>query len=136
MTFKPGESGNPAGRPRGSRNRSTSALRALIDGEADELIRVLATAARNGNVSAAKVLLDRILPPARCGTGDVELPLPSEQPVTAGVDELIRAVSAGEIAPSDAAVIATLLKTRAELTDLAELERRLASLEAELSKVD
>jgi hypothetical protein len=109
-------------------------LRALIDGEAEDLIRVLATAARNGNVSAAKVLLDRILPPARCGIGDVELPLSSEQPGTAGVDELIRAVSAGEIAPSDAAVIGTLLKTRAELTDLAELERRLANLEAELRK--
>jgi hypothetical protein len=63
------------------------------------------------------------------------LPLPSKDlPVTAAVDELIRAVSAGEIAPSDAAVIGTLLKTRAELTDLAELERRLANLEAELRK--
>jgi hypothetical protein len=95
---------------------------------------VLVEAARNGNVSAAKVLLDRILPPARTGTGDVSLPLTSEQPVTVAVDELIRAVSAGEVAPSDAAVIATLLRTRAELTDLAELERRLAHLEAELRK--
>jgi hypothetical protein len=134
MPFKPGTSGNPLGRPRGSRNRSTSALRALIDGEAEELIRVLAEAARNGSVSAAKVLLDRILPPARCGTGDVQLPLPSEQPAAAGVDELIRAVSAGEIAPSDAALIGGLFKTRVELTDMAELERRLASLEAELRK--
>jgi hypothetical protein len=62
------------------------------------------------------------------------LPLPSEQPVTAAVDELIRAVPSGELAPTDAALIGGLLKTRAELTDLAELERRLAILEAELRK--
>jgi hypothetical protein len=134
MTFQAGESGNPNGRPKGSRNRTTSVLRALIGNEAEDIIRVLVEAARNGNVSAAKVLLDRILPPARTGTGDVSLPLTSEQPVTVAVDELIRAVSAGEVAPSDAAVIATLLRTRAELTDLAELERRLAHLEAELRK--
>ena|ERR1700686_1515985 len=134
MTFQAGESGNPNGRPKGSRNRSTSVLRALIGNEAEDVIRVLVEAARNGNVSAAKVLLDRILPPARAGTGDVELPLPSEQPLTAAADALIRAVSNGELAPSDAALIGTVLKTRAELTDLAELERRLANLEAELRK--
>jgi hypothetical protein len=134
MPFKPGESGNPAGRPKGSGNRSTSALRGLIGNEAGDIIRVLVEAARGGNVSAAKILLDRILPPARTGICDVELPLPSEQPLAASADALICAVSNGELAPSDAALIGTLLKTRAELTDLAQLERRLANLEAELRK--
>jgi hypothetical protein len=132
MTFQTGESGNPNGRPKGSRNRSTSMLRALIGNEAEEIVRVLVEAARNGNVSAAKVLLDRILPPARTGTGDVLLPLPPEQSLTTTADALIRAVSNGELAPSDAGAISMLLKTRADLTDLAELERRLANLEAEL----
>ena len=31
--FKPGKSGNPSGRPHGSRNKATLALEALLDGE-------------------------------------------------------------------------------------------------------
>ncbi|WP_409566405.1 DUF5681 domain-containing protein [Methylobacterium sp. J-070] len=35
--FVEGQSGNPAGRPRGSRNRSTLALEAIFEGEAEAL---------------------------------------------------------------------------------------------------
>jgi hypothetical protein len=37
--FGPGQSGNPAGRPKGSRNRSTLALEAIFEGEAEKLSR-------------------------------------------------------------------------------------------------
>src|SRR5690348_2496063 len=37
--FRPGESGNPAGRPRGARNRTTLAAEQLLDGEAEVLTR-------------------------------------------------------------------------------------------------
>ena len=33
--FQPGQSGNPAGKPKGARNRTTLAVEALIDGAAD-----------------------------------------------------------------------------------------------------
>jgi uncharacterized protein DUF5681 len=37
--FKAGKSGNPAGRPAGSRNAATLAIDALLDGEAETLTR-------------------------------------------------------------------------------------------------
>ena len=37
--FQPGQSGNPAGRPRGSRNKATIAAETLLDGEAQALSR-------------------------------------------------------------------------------------------------
>ena len=37
--FKKGESGNPAGRRRGSRNRKTLIAELLLEGEADALAR-------------------------------------------------------------------------------------------------
>jgi hypothetical protein len=39
MTYKPGQSGKPYGRPRGARNRATVAAERLLDGEADALTR-------------------------------------------------------------------------------------------------
>ena len=134
MTFQAGQSGNPAGRPKGSRNKRPSALRALIGAEAEEMIRVLASAARNGNVTAARALLDRVLPPIRSAFLDLQLPSTSERPLAEAADAVIQAVSDGTLTPSDAIQLGGLLKLRAELTDLAELERRLANLEAELRK--
>lgn len=39
--FEEGQSGNPAGRPKGARNRTTLAMQALLEGEADALTRTL-----------------------------------------------------------------------------------------------
>jgi hypothetical protein len=98
------------------------------------MVRVLATAARNGNVNAAKALLDRILPPVRSGFGEIDIPSASDLPLTAAADAVIQAVSDGALAPAEALQIGTLLKIRAELRGLAELEQRLAKLETELKE--
>ena len=37
--FQPGQSGNPAGKPRGTRSAITLAAEALLDGEAEALTR-------------------------------------------------------------------------------------------------
>lgn len=39
QSFRRGKSGNPAGRPRGARNRATLAAEALLEGEAEALTR-------------------------------------------------------------------------------------------------
>jgi len=61
--FRPGESGNPAGRPRGARNRTTLAAEQLLDGEAEVLTRKAIELAKEDNLSALRLCIDRILPP-------------------------------------------------------------------------
>jgi len=39
VPFKPGRSGNPNGRPAGSRNKATLAIESLLEGEAEALAR-------------------------------------------------------------------------------------------------
>ena len=60
--FEPGRSGNPGGRPRGSRNRSTQALEAILDGEAEALTRRAIEMALEGDGPAMRMCLDRLMP--------------------------------------------------------------------------
>jgi Family of unknown function (DUF5681) len=63
--FKPGQSGNPAGRPKGARNATTLAVEALLDGEGEALTRKAIDLAKKGDMQALKLCMDRIVPPRR-----------------------------------------------------------------------
>ena len=59
--FKPGEPGNPAGKPKGTRNKMTRAAEALLDGEAEALTRKAIKLAKAGDLTALRLCLDRIV---------------------------------------------------------------------------
>jgi hypothetical protein len=63
--FPRGVSGNPRGRPAGPRNAATTIAEQLLDGEADALTRKAIERAKQGDVVALRLCLDRILPPRR-----------------------------------------------------------------------
>jgi|SRR3954449_9688629 hypothetical protein len=48
--FRPGQSGNPRGRPQGSRHKTTLAIDALLDGDAEKLTRKAIEMAMAGRV--------------------------------------------------------------------------------------
>ena len=62
--WQKGQSGNPAGRAPGSHNPST-VLRLAIAEQVPAIIDTLVEAAKAGDVSAAKLLLSRVLPPLK-----------------------------------------------------------------------
>lgn len=64
MTFKAGQSGNPKGRPKGSKDKRTE-LRELLEPHAPELIQKAVDMALGGDVSALKMCLDRLIPPIK-----------------------------------------------------------------------
>ena len=57
--FQKGQSGNPAGKPKGARNKATLAVEALLDGEAEELTRKAIELAKAGDIPALRICLDR-----------------------------------------------------------------------------
>lgn len=61
--FRTGESGNPSGKPPGS--GKIEPLRAAIRDHAPEIIAAMVEAAKGGDVGAAKLLLERTLPPVK-----------------------------------------------------------------------
>lgn len=67
--WKPGESGNPHGRPKGSRNAKTLAQQALIEGAMDVFVKnikkvceVAVARANEGDPAFVKMILDRVIP--------------------------------------------------------------------------
>jgi hypothetical protein len=60
--YQKGTSGNPSGRPVGSRNRATLLEEQLLDGEAEQLTRKLVELALKGNGQMMKLCVDRLLP--------------------------------------------------------------------------
>ena len=60
--FRPGQSGNPRGRPPGARNSATVMAEALLDGQAEALVQVVIAAAMDGDMTAMRLCLERLLP--------------------------------------------------------------------------
>ena len=63
--FRPGVSGNPAGRLRGTKNRATKAAEELLEGEAEALTRKAVELALAGDTVALRLCLERLLPPRK-----------------------------------------------------------------------
>jgi hypothetical protein len=128
--FKPGQSGNPAGKPRGTRNATTLALETLLDGQATALTQKAIDLALTGDMTALRLCLDRILPPRRDRPVTFTLPpINSAQDAAATVSAVLVAVATGEITPADAGEISRLIEAYVKAFETAELAERLERLE-------
>jgi len=63
--FSKRTSGNPAGRPPGSRNRAALLMESMLEDAAEELTSKVIEMASNGDISALRLCFERLFPPAR-----------------------------------------------------------------------
>lgn len=128
--FKKGQSGNPNGRPPGARNKATRAAEALLDGEAETLTRACVAAALGGDTTALRLCLERILPPRRDRPIDFKLsPMSTAAEACVAVSDIVHAVSAGDLTPSEATAIAGLVDVFVKALETRDLEARVLALE-------
>jgi hypothetical protein len=132
MTFQPGQSGNPAGRPRGSRNKRTILAEALLDDRAGELTGAVIDLATRGNAAALRVCMDRLTPPLRHRLLDFELPdiATAADAVVAG-NAIMQGAARGELTVPEAAGLMKMVRDLVRVMAAADLEKRVARLEAE-----
>jgi hypothetical protein len=129
--FAKGRSGNLAGKPRGARDRATLAAEALLGDEANALTRKAIELALNGDVQAIRICLDRILPTRRGRPVHVPLPeIKAASDVTTALSAVLGAISRGELTTDEASGIAAVVEATRKSIELAEIEARIAKLEA------
>jgi hypothetical protein len=109
--FRPGESGNPAGRPRGARNRSTIAAELLLEGEAEALTRKAIELALAGDTTALRLCMERLVPPRKDRLIEFVLPpVTSADDAAKAISAVLTAVAEGRITPAEAATVAGLIE--------------------------
>ena len=128
--FRKGQSGCPAGRPIGARNRATVAMQVMFEAEAEAISRVCVERALAGDPVALRLVVERLLSPARERTVKLSMPvLTTVADLPPSVASLLQSVAAGEITPSEGEKLAALLTVWRQSTELVTLEQRLAALE-------
>lgn len=130
--FKKGQSGNPNGRPAGSKNKRTLLALETFEGESETLCRKAIELALDGDTSALRLCLERIAPPVKeCPIHHFDLPeITSAEDVGVALASLASALSSGELLPSEALSISNLLEKYQKHYEMNELERRIEKLEA------
>lgn len=135
QTWKPGQSGNPKGKLAGTRNKATAMVLKLMESGAKEITEAVVKAAKDGDMTAARFVLDRLAPPAKERPISLTLPNTSD---AAGVAEaqaaILEAVAVGDLMPGEATALAGIVEARRKAIETAELEARIAALEATHAK--
>ena len=125
--WKPGQSGNPAGRKPGT--SEITKLRAAIAGRVPEVLNVLLAQALEGDVAAARLLLERTVPPLKAVEPAQPLTLPDGSLTEQG-RAVLASVAAGELAPGQGAALLGAIGALARVAEIDELAARVAALES------
>lgn len=125
--WRPGETGNPRGRPKGS--GKVAALREGIAKDVPAILKAMIAKAIGGDAAAARLVLERVLPPLKPAELAVPLALPAGAGLTAQGEAIVSAMASGEIAPAQAAALLAGLGALARIKELDEMEARIRRLE-------
>jgi hypothetical protein len=128
--WKKGQSGNPAGKPAGARNKATQMVMVMLEGAAKEVTTAIIDAAKKGDLAAARMVLERLAPPVR--ERAIALKLPETQSI-GGIDAaqnaILAAVADGELLPAEGTALAGIVESRRKAFETLELEKRITELE-------
>ncbi len=139
MAWKKGESGNPAGKPKGAVSRQTkarlelesiqSALRTELDNNAKDILNAMIfRAVKAKNVQAGMALLSRLLPASAPICPVVLEGTPAER-----ADMVLTELAAGRITEAAAKALLDGLATAAAIRTASDTATRLESLEKTLA---
>ena len=129
-TFKKGFSGNPSGRPRGE----IALLRESLSEGAPDVVKTVLAVAKEGDMTAAKLVLDRICPPLKPKAQAVTLDLPTNPSPLAVANAIISATAAGGLSPDSASQLIVSVSALSKIEETEELRDRIMALEKAITQ--
>jgi hypothetical protein len=127
--WQKGQSANPAGKPKGAIHKTTKARQALVE-HLPEVLDAVISAAKGGDMGAARLVTELCLPKWRPTAEPVELPGLTEADSLADKGQVVIAeMAAGTIGPDVAAQMLAALGQQGRILELEALEQRVAKLE-------
>ena len=111
--FEPGVSGNPSGRPIGSKNKLSQMAQKLLEADAEEIVTAIIEKAKAGDSTAQRLCFERIAPPMRSSVIQIHLPkLESTQDILKGYDALFDALDRGDLTLEELIRISDVLENK------------------------
>lgn len=128
-TFAKGFSGNFSGKPRGARHKATQAALSLLDGESEALTRKAVEMALDGDVTALRLCLERIVPALKSVSPAIEITNALPCSLTGKANFIINAAAEGKIPPDIATQMVSSLANVARIEEFEQIRNRLEALE-------
>ena len=126
--WQPGQSGNPRGRPVGSRNKK-NVIAEEFEKDGSAVARVVMGAALEGDMQAANMVLQRLSPPLRARAEKVTFELTPDAPLHQQANQVLASVAEGAIDPETGKLLIDCIQSVAGIRAVDELEARLQALE-------
>lgn len=128
MPFEKGQSGNPNGRPK--KNSATAdRLREEIGAHVPAIIKAVVEQAKDGDVQAAKLLLDRVVPALKPQQQPVVIDDMAEREPSDQGKAIIEAMAGGRLTPEQGQAMLAGLASLMKIVEVDELEKRITALE-------
>ena len=135
MRFEKGQSGNPAGRPPGSRNKATMLGEAMFQGKAEAIIGKAIDKAMEGDMTAIRLCLERVFPRLRDRATVFDLPPINGAPeALAALTTIVAGVRGGELTAAEGSELSKLVDHYLRALEAKDFEQRLRKLASEPPK--
>jgi hypothetical protein len=132
MQFQKGQSENPAGKPKGCRNKLTILLEnvKIQEGALAQILEKATELATKGNVGAMRIVMSFIFQARREVPGKIDLPsLNSCDDVLAAMQKVASGVAEGELTASEGAEFAKVFHLFLQALGYLDIEKRVRALQ-------
>jgi hypothetical protein len=119
---------NPRGRPRGIIDKRQRLSKAMLE-DADAVVSVVMERAKEGDMSAAALVLARVAPALRLVAPTVEFDFDARAPLSAQVEQVLQAIADGKVAPDVGKQIVETIAQLGSIRQVDDLEARIKALE-------
>ena len=128
--FQKGQCGNPGGRPKGTRHHATLLAERLMESDVPDVVRAVVDAAKGGDMTACKFILERIVPIRRGRPILIDLPaINCAQDLVNAAGRVVDAVASGELTTEEGAALVSVVDFQRRAIESSDFESRLMALE-------